>query len=131
MEHCRDLNPINEKTDSDIFCNTFNKIQYTVKRISDRLRFLLTPRIIGYNHSEKLYAHTRLCYVSIYNISCLISFLFFNVFTLQKHQRIRTFAIYQTFLTLKFVLWAMEIFTFSSIQPISVKIWGKYIYRKI
>ena len=38
--------------------------------------------------------------------------------TLQEHQRIRTFAIYQTFLTLKFVLWAMEIFTFSSIQPI-------------
>ena len=39
-------------------------------------------------------------------------------YTLQEHQRIRTFAIYQTFVTLKFVLWAMEIFTFSSIQPI-------------
>ena len=38
-------------------------------------------------------------------------------YTLQEHQRIRTNAIYQTFLTLKFVLWAMEIFTFSSIQP--------------
>ena len=38
--------------------------------------------------------------------------------TMQEHQRIRTFAIYQTFLTLRFVLWAMEIFTFSSIQPI-------------
>ena len=32
-----------------------------------------------------------------------------NVITLQEHQRIRTFAIYQTFLTLKFVLWAMGI----------------------
>ena len=51
--------------------------------------------------------------------------------TLQEHQRIRIFAIYQTFLALKFVLWAMEIFTFSRIQPIWVKIWGKYIYRKI
>ena len=42
---------------------------------------------------------------------------YLNHSTLQEHQRIRTNAIYQTFLTLKFVLWAMEIFTFSSIQP--------------
>ena len=51
--------------------------------------------------------------------------------TLQEDQTIRPFAIFQKFLTLKLVLWAMEKFTFSSIQPISVKISGKYIYRKI
>ena len=44
---------------------------------------------------------------------------------------IRTFAIFQKFLTLKLLLGAMEKFTFSSIQPISVKIPGKYINRKI
>ena len=38
--------------------------------------------------------------------------------TLQEHQTIRTFAIFQKFLTLKLLLWPMEIFIFSSIQPI-------------
>ena len=52
-------------------------------------------------------------------------------FTLQEHQRIRTFAIFQKFLTLKIVWWSMEKFTFSSIQPISVKISGKYIYKNL
>ena len=51
--------------------------------------------------------------------------------TLQKDQMIRTFAIYQKFLTLEIVWWAIRKFTFSIIQPISVKINGKYIYRKI
>ena len=48
--------------------------------------------------------------------------------TPQEHQSIRTFAIFQKFLTLKIVWWSIEKFTFSSIQPISVKISGKYIY---
>ena len=52
-------------------------------------------------------------------------------YTLQEDQTIRTFAIFQKFLTLKLVLWAMEKCTFSTIQPISEKISGKYIYRKI
>ena len=52
-------------------------------------------------------------------------------YTLQEDQTIRTFAIFPKFLTLKLVLWAMEKCTFSTIQPISEKISGKYIYRKI
>ena len=39
--------------------------------------------------------------------------------TLQEDQTIRTFEIFQKFLTLKLVLWAMEKCTFSTIQPIS------------
>ena len=31
----------------------------------------------------------------------------------------------------KIAWWSMGIFTFSNIQPISVKIWGKYMYEKI
>ena len=41
--------------------------------------------------------------------------------TLQEDQTIRTFAIFKKFLILKLLLGATEKFTFSSIQPISVK----------
>ena len=54
--------------------------------------------------------------------------------TLQEHQRIRTFVIYQKFLILTFYhrgLWKKVFFTtyfVSHRNPISVKINGKYIY---
>ena len=66
-------------------------------------------------------------YIKITSIHLLRNLLY----ALQEVQTIRTFAIYQMFLRLKLLLWAMEKFTFSSIQPISVKISGKYIYWKI
>ena len=67
--------------------------------------------------------------ISSAGIKASVSYIDVLSGTLQEDQTIRTFAIYQKFVTLKLVLWAMEIFIFSSIQPISVKISGKYIEK--
>ena len=46
-------------------------------------------------------------------ISCLMIGIFLhNLSTQEEHQRIRTFAIFQKFLTLKIVWWSMEKFIF-------------------
>ena len=47
-------------------------------------------------------------------LDCVMQAIYLNsdfartFFTLQEHQRIRTFAIFQKFLTLKIVCWSME-----------------------
>ena len=88
--------------------------------------------VVGITVSKSYRLLATLAQIIVYSI-CIGQLLLASVATLiitpQEHQRIRTFAIYQTFLTLKFVFWAMEIFTFSSIQPIWVKICGKNLIR--
>ena len=59
----------------------------------------------------------------------ILNYIPLHTYTLQEDQTIRTFAIYQKFLTLEILWWAIRKFTFSIIQPISVKINGKYIEK--
>ena len=121
---CTDMLLLSEESLVDILNYVISNASIATSWISLKRSLLCNFQTSGSLWNEKLYKTSLNCNFFLYKVHWIY-------ISLQEDQTIRTFAIYQKFLTLKFVLWAMEIFIFSSIQPISVKISGKYIYRKI